>query len=123
MEDDWKEYLSKRRSEYAQIGYVECPVFPNEKIYFTQSGFRHLIGKQRKMRDRNEQIKRITFLQYAPGVLKRSTKFSTNFTNIAENGIKVSFWSFEGKVNGISLVVIVRQIDSQPKHFFSIFDK
>lgn len=123
MDAEWKIFLEEKRVEYARIGPIECPAFDNEKIYFTNTGFNHLIRKERKLREKSIRIRRVTLLQFAPGILKRSQNFITHFTNIDKKGVRVQFWSFASRVNGIELVVIVRQIDSNPKHFFSIFEQ
>ena len=84
LDKDWKKFIQEKRREYMKIGHVECPAFGNEKIYFTQAGFNHLIRKERKWRDHNEQSQRLLFMQYAPGILNRSNNFLTHYTDVDE---------------------------------------
>ena len=123
MDKDWKEFIKKAKEEYYKIDRVNCPAFNNEGVFFTSSGFNHLQRKNRKLRDKNIQIRRISLCYYAPGILKRATQFLTHYTDVDARRTRVDFWSLEGKVNGINLVVIVRQIDNHSKHFFSVFEK
>ncbi len=122
MDKGWRDYVNKKHAEYKELGHIECPAFPGEKIYFTWAGFNHLIRKERKYRDKSEQIRRITIFQFAPGILKRSSEFVTYFTDQNKQGKVTQFWSFEGRVNGIRMTVIIRQVAAHPKHFFSIFN-
>jgi hypothetical protein len=91
MNIEWNNFLREKEIEYSSIGYVKCPAFGNEKIYFTNTGFSHLVRKSRKQRDKNIQIRRLTFCLYAPGILGRSRTYNTHFKNIDGKGIEVSF--------------------------------
>ncbi len=41
MDSDQKDLIKRHYEEYKKIGYIECPAFGNEKIYFKKKGFRH----------------------------------------------------------------------------------
>jgi hypothetical protein len=104
-----------------KIGYVKCPAFGNEKIYFTQAGFNHLLRKGRKLREKNDQIRRLDLLQYAPTILISSAMYSTHEKRYLYNSV-AHFWSFMYTQKGKSITVIIRQLNGSHKHFFSIFD-
>lgn len=122
---DHKKFIHKRYEEYKKIGYVECPAFNCEKVYFLKRGFRHLIWKGVKLRTVDEQIERINLLKYVPLILKTSKFFKDfNKNNIENNtGVIIDFWSFSQIHNGIEIIVLVRQIGDKPKHFFSVMKR
>ncbi len=118
-----EDFIKIARKEYKKIGYVECSAFSGEKIFFNKHGFNHLIRKKRKYRDKDEQIRRLALLPQAKIILISSKQFSTykiSDKDISMNS-KARFWSFIGKLKGEKITVIVRQINSGNKHFFSIF--
>jgi len=53
-DNNFRDFISKTKKEYKNIGYIKCPAFRNENIYFNRHGFNHLIRKERKLRDRKE---------------------------------------------------------------------
>jgi hypothetical protein len=120
-----KELIHKYYEEYKQIGYVECPAFDHEKIYFLKRGFRHLIWKGVKLRSLDEQIDRLGLLKYAPIIIRTSKyykDFNKNEISRSEE-MSVNFWSFLQIHNGIEIIVLIRQINDKPKHFFSVMKR
>ncbi len=113
-----------------EIGYVKCPAFDGEKIYFTNRGFKHLLFKDREYRSIPEQMRRINLLKRAPVILSSSQKHNAyreikdriQINGQGKNSI-VCFWSFSQNFNGEKTIVIVRQINDESKHFFSIMNK
>jgi hypothetical protein len=103
-----------------KIGYVKCPAFGNEKIYFTQAGFNHLLRKGRKLREKNDQIRRLTLVFHAPTILAVSTIVSSYERTYLRDS-SADFWSFVGTRKEISITVVIRQLNGGRKHFFSIF--
>lgn len=128
--DKLKNFIKAEKKKYRKIRYVECPALDNEKIYFTDKGFTHLLRKGRELRPIHVQIKRIRLLKYAIPILKDSTKFHSyrirtrNFEG-TKGIIKSSaqFWSFEKVMEGGSIIVVVCQINKENKHFLSIMDQ
>lgn len=118
LQDDHKDLIKKAKEEYRKIGYVECPAFDNEKVYFNRHGFRHLIRKGKKLREIDEQIERIKLLKYAQLIIENSYEFKdfnkNNFRDTAD------FWSLVYYINKTKITVIIRQIKGGHKHFFSI---
>lgn len=130
MEENWKKYIKNEKEKYKKIGYIECPAFKNEKIYFTNKGFNHLIRKNRKFRDLNEQIRRLELFSHVLNILKTSNKFNTyRITKkvlVIDSIINVStahFWSFKKKIGDRYIIVVVCQINFEPKIFMSVMDK
>jgi hypothetical protein len=121
MLPEHQEFIRKAKKEYRKIGYVECPAFDDEKIYFTSAGFNHLLRKGRKAREKAEQYERMLLMKFAPRIIKSSKKFIKSNHSIIKNKPDAHFWSLMSVVNGQKLTVIIRQLDKHPKHFFSIF--
>jgi hypothetical protein len=122
------EFIAKAREEYYQIGFVPCPAFGNEPIYFNKYGFDHLIWKGNKIRSLSQQRKRIRLSRKAPGILQQSMKHETyrrseRASNQAGRISTVQFWSFARKENDITIIVVVRQTNDGSKHFFSVVDR
>ena len=109
----------KAKEEYYKIGSVPCPAFNNELVYFNKYGFNHLIRKGKYPRDRKEQLKRILILPYSLSIIKNSKYVSEYRINNIKN-VCGYFWSVQGNINGFFLRVVIRQINSGSKHFFSI---
>ena len=95
MLGEWKLYIEDKKKEYQKMVSITCAIFQNEKIYFMSSGFNHLIRKERKYREKHEQIRRLELLKYAPGILKRCKEISTHRVSG-----KIQFWSLHEKING-----------------------
>jgi hypothetical protein len=122
-----KEFVKKVYEEYKKIGYVECPAFPNEKIYFNQNGFRHLLRKGKKLREISAQVERLNLLKYVAKIINTSQSYVDYNKNKKDNPLdqtKTSdFWSFKQRHDGLEIIVIIRQAKRGYKHFFSVMQK
>jgi len=129
MEKPWKEFLIEKRRKYFRIGSVPCPAFGNELVYFNKQGFNHLIRKGRIPRIPEDARKRLGLFDRAETIIVSSDRFETHRHSPAKEvagkvGIPpADFWSFHWKSDASSLIVVIRQIGSGPKHFFSIMKK
>jgi hypothetical protein len=111
MNKDNTSFTQKAWVEYKKIGYVLCPAFDNEPVYFDRHGFRHILRKGRKKRSYNEQVKRLYLVKEAVEILKTSETFSEWNVSFLIKPI-ACFW----------IKVLVRQFERSRKHFFSVFD-
>lgn len=118
MDKEWKEFIKQKRQEYRKIRHVECPAFGGEKVYFTDKGFNHLIRKKRRFRAHFEQVRRLNLISYAKHILSNAIIF-TGHKQIGN----VNLWSFEKNLMGEKIIVVVREINNEPKHFLSVMDK
>lgn len=122
--ENHKKFIKNSYEEYKKIRYVECPAFANEKVYFNQDGFRHLIRKGKKLREIKDQVKRLNLLKYVSKVISESKKFKDYNKNKPINPSEVhneaNFWSLIKIHDNIKIIVIVRQIKDNNKHFFSV---
>ena len=123
----------KARKIYKKIGIVECPIFNDELIAFTSSGFNHLIRKGRIPRTRNEQKKRFVLLKHAERIVKKpSSRVLLEYeerevvVKIKRYGQKIlvkkkaKFWAFIEKIDGCKIKLVVGQVGNGDKKFISI---
>ncbi len=119
-----KSFIKKHYEEYKKIGYVECPAFECEKIYFNKVGFNHLLWKGKKMRKPEEQTRRIKLISYAIQIISSSKSFAEYRENkiILANGSisHAYFWSFSYYKNKREIRVIIRQTNNSRKYFMSV---
>ena len=122
---EYREFVKESYESYKKIEYVECPAFNCEKVFFLKRGFRHLIWKGTKLRSIEEQMERLSLLKYADVIIKTSQNFKDFNKNkiLYKSNSKIDFWSFNKVLNNDEIIVVVRQIQGNPKHFFSIMKR
>lgn len=113
--------IRNAKIEYNKIKYVESLALNGEKIYFNKYGFNHLIRKQKDLRSKDEQIRRLKLLSLVHRILISSSKIDNYRMNIVD-GYPASFWSIKGYVEDKEVKVIIRQLGKGRKHFFSVMD-
>lgn len=119
-----KQFIKRSEEKYKKIGYVKCPTFSNEEIYFNKIGFNHLLWKGKKMRTMEEQIRRIDLIPKAIKIISASEKWThyRETTNVLGNGTTsfAKFWSISTNTNGEHIRVIIRQTNNGRKYFLSV---
>lgn len=67
-----KEFITKAKNEYNDIGKVFCPYF-GDYVYFTQKGFKHLIWKRELgKRPSGDITRRLKSIKYAVETVYKS---------------------------------------------------
>ena len=123
FQEDHKLFIKKAKEEYKKIGYIECPAFGGEKVYFNRYGLRHLFYKDRVSRPIEEVIKRINLLQYASNILKH-IKNVDNEERRTKNKTYAYFWTIKYSINSdLRIRIILRRLDNGNLHFFSIMSE
>ncbi len=118
-----KEFIKRSYEEYKKLGYVECPAFNFEKVYFNRHGFNHLIRKGEDLRPVHEQVRRIKLLSFALKILSKVNKIQKCTYNEINN-YPAFFWTFNVSIESIEIRLIVRQLGKDgKKHFYSIMDE
>lgn len=128
---DYQKLKTTAKKLYSKIGRIPSPALSGEYVAFTSVGFTHLVRKGRNPRPRSEQKRRFALLPYAETIIKNpqaviiyrttETKYWTN-----RYGQKVlitstaHFWTFVEEINGLTIKIVIRQLNSGQKHFFSI---
>ena len=130
-EKDFDEVASRVEEFYSTINEVRCPYF-SEKIAFSAMGLKHLRFKSdRVARSRLEQYARLKLVSLAPQVLSLSktlqgTKDTKHFERIRVHSRtdtilkSVSYYEFIAVLENVRIKVIVKQIDSGQKFFWSV---
>ena len=117
---DRKKFIAEALSFYKSLGKIRCPALENKVVTFGNSGFSHLIRKDRKNRPFNEVCWRIELLKYAPSLIKdMSTTYSKT---ISQNKIygTISYFSMINSIDKIKVKIILRQYGTDNIHFLSI---
>lgn len=115
-----KSLKRKAKEIFRKVKTVKCPAFSEEEIIFNSRGINHLFYRgARRPRDLHQSAMRIKLLKRAIFLLKAMPIYQDE-TSYISDGRKFSFWSFEGVVDERRIKVIVRQIDSGRKHFWSV---
>lgn len=122
--NEHKEFIRKSYSKYRGIGYIECPAFDNEKIYFNKIGFNHLIWKGKKMRDPKEQRSRINLINHAIEIIEKCkiwTEYREDLKILGNGSVSnAKFWSLSGKIKNTKVKAIIRQTNDSRKYFLSV---
>ncbi len=115
-------FIKDARNTYKRIKSVSCPAFNYELIYFNKHGFNHLISKQRLLRSKNEQARRINLLPHAVILIESVHKICGYKKTVVDSSIG-HFWTLKGNIEGKNIRVIIRQLNQGNKHFFSVMDE
>ena len=121
VEENWREFIKRKRLEYKNIGHIECPALGNEKIYFNKYGWDHLMRKNGKLRPIYQQFRRMRLLPYVISIVS-DAKTSASHSVSEEDGCPCHFWAFEEIINLKSVRVVIRKIGNGRTHFFSVMD-
>ena len=113
-----RDFIKLAKEEYKKIGYVECPAFLGERVYFTHKGFEHLLMKNGKYRAHQDQIRRLSQIPYIVSITS-STKEVYSY----RKGHDIDFWSISGVVDNKLVIIVIRQNKGREKQFLSIMDK
>jgi len=119
--DHHEDFIQKGKRLYGQIGILFSPVFENEPIYFNKYGWRHLIRKGKRLRNLEDQIRRISLLTHTRHILSTTTTIFAY--KESHNKRHVYFWTLRSEIKGVYIRIVIRQLDTGRKHFFSIMDE
>ena len=97
--------IEKTKEKYRKIGYIGCPAFEYEKIYFNKHGLNHLIRKRGIIRPFSEQIHKFTLFNNVPKIMKSIEVFHKH-----EIGNNIQFWSLVTLNSNALIKIIIRQI-------------
>lgn len=113
--------LKDKAKKFFQVtGALDCPAFTGEKIFFNAKGIQHLFYKgPRSKRDLKRIAKNIELLPQAVKLLKLMPIPQEEDTYTAHEK-KYKFWAFEGVIDNRRIKVIIRQVGTGKKHFYSV---
>ena len=111
-----REEIKKYKEEYYQIGQVICPSLNDEKVYFNNHGFNHLIRKRGVKRYVWDSNRRFKLLKYAKIIIESVD------VQIEYRKSKQEFWTLIKVINNKKIKIVLRRISGGRIHFYSIFD-
>jgi hypothetical protein len=111
--------IEQAKEKYKKIGYVICPAFDNEKIYFNHYGIKHLVFKGRIPRPKDEVSIRFQLLFFSYALLKKVYVVDGEEKRVKGES-HAYFWTIRLKVNNIAVRMILRRLNNGTIHFFSI---
>lgn len=110
------EEIKKYKEEYYSIGIIICPVLNNEKIYFNNHGFNHLIRKMGVKRFSWDAKRRFKILKYAKIIIEDTP------VQFEYKKDKYEFWALTQMIDRKKIKVILRRVNNGRIHFYSIFE-
>jgi hypothetical protein len=111
-----KEFITKAKNEYMEIGKVFCP-YLNTEIQLTAKGFNHLIHKGRYKRKHNEILKRLESIKLISLIIVKSGTLQ-EYENI-----NTEYFGFIAIVDSKKYKVIVLKNNEGIYKFISIIPK
>lgn len=122
---NWKEFSRNKKEEYRKIGHIECPAFCDEKIYFNNYGFVHLMFKGRKLRTESDINRRWMLMRHVPRILQITDTIHHFETRSRDKSI-ADFWEIRKEIvlhNRKRVIrIVIRRLNNGVLHFFSIYD-
>ncbi|MFH1896166.1 MAG: hypothetical protein ABH814_01665 [bacterium] len=115
-----KDIKLEAKNFFSENKFVKCPAFPKSKIYFNSKSLNHLFYESpRSARNKKEITARVSLLPRAKKLLE-VMPLAQEEDRYRRDGKLYQFWAFEAVVDGRRIKVIVRQIGSGRKHFWSV---
>lgn len=114
------ELKEKAKKFFQDNSSIKCPSFPKEKIYFNAKGMQHLFYKGSRSKRYIKRIaKNVELLPRAVQLLELMS-LPQEEDSYKYLGKKYKFWAFEAVVENRRIKVVVRQIGTGKKHFYSV---
>ncbi len=103
---------------YFKIGKVRCPILDNEEIEFGAQGWRHILIKNGVPRPTEDMLRRFKILKFSLEIIRKGKL--THYQHTYKHSQLAKFWRLKCEIKGVIYKIIVRQVGSGPKNFFSI---
>jgi hypothetical protein len=121
-EKDLIKLIAKSSLFYKSLKEIRCPTLNNQLIIFGNSGFTHLIRKDRKMRPKDDCYRRLMLMKYVPQIIKNeNTKINYKIISSKKYG-RITFWVLTQQIDSRLIKVIFRQYGKGSIHFRSVMD-
>ncbi len=124
-ENENQVFIEEAKLIYYQVGSVTCPAFDGQAVVFNYNGFYHLMYKNGKPRPLSDRKRRMRLFEKVPHILTSAKTFSKYHSEPNRNNASslIHSWTFTHFENRNRIRIIVRQIDTGDKHFFSVMDR
>ena len=94
----------------------KCPAFDGEVVNITREGWEHIIDDT--SRTKTDVLGRLFVLERAKALLEKVTTFSSKIDKA-----KKEYWIFDSVIRKVTLRVVVRSINGNPRHFLTVIKK
>ena len=115
-----KQFIDEAFSYYKSLGKIRCSALGNAPITFGNSGFTHLLRKQRITRPFQEVRRRISLLRHIPFVITDKSTLCAKTTSLNDIYGTISYFSLTNSIVGMKIKIILRQYGTGNIHFMSI---
>ena len=123
----------KAKEIYKKIGRVWCPAL-TDYVYFSNVGFKHLVRKGKRLRSKRDQMRRFSLIPYAANIVTKAKgeilyDEKKEIAIFSEYGEKIKtlppakFWTIENNHDKEIIFIVIRQVEMEKKHFFSIYNQ
>ena len=123
LRNSYKKLLEDTRKYYKNLKKIRCKHIENDLIIFGDSGFSHLLIKDRKLRSIDEQFRKLCLVQYIPQIINNDgIKKETRIIQSKEYG-QIEYIALSGNFDNKIVKIILRKLGNGNYHFWSIMDK
>lgn len=120
--DLFNELFERTKAYYKSIGKIRCIWINNEYIIFGNSGFTHLLIKNRKSRSISEKYRKLCLIKYIPQIINnKNARIGLRILKDKKYG-QIEFRSIAAETDSRSIKVILRKIGNGNYHFWSVMD-
>ncbi len=121
--DSYKKLLEETRDYYKSLKKIRYQHIDNNFIVFSNSGFTHLLIKDRKSRPIGEQFRKLSLIRHIPHIINSDeVKKEVRLIPSKEYG-QIKYLALLGKVDSNIVKIILRKLGSGDYHFWSIMDQ
>lgn len=121
--DSYKRLLKETHEYYKSLKKIRCKHIDNNFIVFGNSGFTHLLIKDRKSRSIDEQFRKLSIIRYIHDIINNdNVKKDIRIIQSKEYG-QIEYTALSGKVDDRIVKIILRKIGNGNYHFWSIMDE
>jgi len=114
-------FIKQQRIEYYKVKSVRSVIFLNQEVFFTKSGFEHLIRKGPWQRSIPEKMRRFSLLKHTAEILQ-DYYAEIEYRCIKDSVYKKHYWGIIKVIDNVRMKVIVRKIDNGNLTFLSIMN-
>ena len=123
LRNSYKKLLEDTRRYYKNLKKIRCKHIDNDFIIFGDSGFSHLLIKDRKLRSIDEQFRKLFLIKYIPQIINSNViKKDVRIIHSKEYG-QIEYMALSRKIDERIVKMILRKIGSGNYHFWSIMDR
>lgn len=118
----FNQLFKETKAFYKRLNKIRCVWVDNNYVIFGNSGFTHLLIKNRKSRPINEKCRKLNLVKYISQIINnRNAKSEVRIFKNKKYG-QIEYKSITAEINSRKIKVIIRKIGNGNYHFWSIMD-